>query len=170
MGNRFRDTHRGGQVINPFFTAPYRTGRDMESLRDRRRGGHLGSPPTRRATAIEAQATGLAGRRGQRDQGHLLQISSRAENSFGVAIMNRMLTFNNQIGANTATTNTWLGLTDSDDPGLGATEANAAETTNWIWAGTTGGAGPGGQQRIEDTTGKRSRRQLLVQCQCRRHR
>ena len=83
--------------------------------------------------------------------GHLLQISSRAENSFGVAIMNQMLTFNNQIGGNTATTNTWLGLHDSNDAGLGATEANAAETTNWLYAGTTGGAGPGGQQRIEDT-------------------
>ena len=137
----------GATPLSPYFTAPYGAGGTWNLY------AIVGEADTwdaahARAIALQAQATGLPGVAGNVTLGHLLQISSRAENSFGVAIMNRMLTFNNQIGGNTATTNTWLGLTDSED--LGATEA-VAETTNWIYAGTTGGGGPGGTQRIEDT-------------------
>ena len=140
----------GAIVLNPFFTAPFGPGGTwnlymLVGESETWIGAHT------RAVSFPADSTDLAGVAGNLTTGHLLQISGRAENSMGVAIQNRMLTFHNQLGGNTATTNGWLGATDSDDVPFSATEATANETTNWVWAGTSGGLGPNDQQRIEDT-------------------
>jgi len=140
----------GATVLNPFFTAPYGAGGTWNLYMV------VGESDTwlnahNKAISIQAQSTGLAGVAGNTLPGHLLQISSRAENSMGVALQNRMLTFNNQLGGNTATTNGWIGLTDSDIAPFSTVEAGTSETTNWVWAGTTGGGGPNDQERIEDT-------------------
>ena len=140
----------GAIVLNPLFTAPFGPGGTWNLYMISGESDTWINAHTR-AVGMEAQATGASGVAGNIMRGHLLQISGRAENSMGVAIQNRMLTYNNQLGANTATTNGWLGATDSDDAVIGATEANANETTNWVWAGTTGGTGPNDYQRIEDT-------------------
>jgi hypothetical protein len=140
----------GATVLNPFFTAPFGTGGTWNLYMV------VGEADTwlnahNRAVALPAQASGLPGVAGNATPGHLLQISGRAENSMGVALQNRLFTFNNQIGANTATTNGWIGLTDSDVAPFSTVEAGTSETINWVWAGTTTGSGPNGQERIEDT-------------------
>ncbi|HWB07159.1 MAG TPA: hypothetical protein VG796_29315 [Verrucomicrobiales bacterium] len=140
----------GAQVINPFFAAPFGPGGTynlymMVGESDTWINAHT------KATSISAQGTGLPSLIGHLQTGHLLQISSRAENSFGTLMANRLLTNTYQIGANTATTNVWLGLTDSDDPGLSTTEANTDRTAGWIWAGTTGGSGPNDAQTLAQT-------------------
>ncbi len=143
----------GATVISPLYTAPYGAGGTwnlymMVAEAETWINAHT------RAIGLEAQGTGLLSMAGNTTKGHLLQVNSRRENSFGVAMANRLLTNNNLIGGNTATTNTWLGLTDSEDAGLGAVESGPGtpglRESNWLWAGTMGGAGANGFQRIED--------------------
>lgn len=138
----------GAKVISPLYTAPYGAGGKwnlymLSGESDTWLNAH------NRAIGMEAQATGAAGVAGSTVKGHLLQISSRNENTYGVAMANRLLTFNNQLGANTATTNVWLGLTDSADLGV-TTDAVANEMSDWIWAGTSGGTGPAGELKIDE--------------------
>ncbi len=138
----------GATVLSPLYTAPYGTNGAwnlymMVGESDTFADAHA------RAIATTAQSTGLLSMAGNTTPGHILQVSSRTENSFGVAMANRLLRNNSLIAASDALSNLWIGLTDSED--YGAVEAGTSKETNWIWAGTTGGAGPGGQQRIEDT-------------------
>lgn len=139
----------GAVVINPFFTAPWGPGGTWNLYMIVGEGDTWLNAHTR-ATAMEAGDTTLLSLAGNTTRGHLLAVNSRVENSWAVSVMNRMLTFNHTIGANVATTNTWLGLTDSDDAGLGATEAGTVRDANWIWAGTSGGTGPNGNLFISE--------------------
>ena len=82
-------------------------------------------------------------------KGHLLEVSSRIENSSAVALGNRLLRNTNLIADNDALTNQWIGLTDTDD--LSIPEAGTSKMTGWYWAGTTGGKGPGGLRHIENS-------------------
>ena len=142
----------GAAVLPPFYTAPNGPGGTWNLYMMVAEGETWVNAHTR-ATGLEAQTTGLLSMAGNATKGHLLQVASRRENSFGVALANRLLTNNNLIGGNAATTNVWLGLTDSDDAASGAVESGSTTVreTNWIWAGTTGGNGPNNAQRIEDT-------------------
>ncbi|MDB6071328.1 MAG: uncharacterized protein JWL81_2499 [Verrucomicrobiales bacterium] len=140
----------GASQISPFYTAPHGTAGGwnlymMVAEADTWINAHT------RAIGTQAQATGLLSMAGNTTKGHLLQVSSRMENSFGVAMANRLLTNNYLIGTNNAISNTWLGLTDTEDAPFAATEAGTLKENNWIWAGTTGGARVTGELSIEET-------------------